>query len=753
MKIVLRLEEIDKNDISVAGGKGAQLGELKKAGFNVPEGFVVSVDVYKTLVKKIRKGIKGILTNLDVENTEALEKASRKVQSLITSLKLSQEVGIEVLEAYRSLGGPVAVRSSATSEDLKEASFAGQMTTFLNVTEDKIIESVKRCMASLFTARAIYYRTQHRIAHEKVSIAAVVQNMVGAKKAGVAFSVNPVTNNTTEIVVEAVAGLGESLVSGKTTPDNYVIEKNTNRIKEQRSGKEPILNDSEISELASIAKKIEGHYKFPQDIEWAIDNKGKMYILQSRPVTTLRIHNMPVWKKILAREYGVQYTELSLKCLSPINKVIVPTSFYEQIYVPEDGNEVCYINETKWNEFVFSLKSKYLDTPKNYARFEKLFMQAGNNYMKTAEKIAESDIQKASNEELKRLYLDYLNKNIKYGPFIWMQFIINNFFADKAKEIIMSKVGSDNRQLHDFVDVALRPGKKAAALQLSEIAAKWLSLSEKERMESYEKFKWVPCLDIHNRPWTKEEFFSRIREFKKVDKELTVSYGELLKKIKPTVTEQYILDATKRLSYLKDLKDDFRRQGVMHGQKLFQEIARRMDVELVDISYMLEEEVLDFLGGGKRISRNIVEERKKGFVVYFSDSRVICKSGKYIDSTLSDLGIVTLEKFSEEVKGTTASAGIAKGIVKIVKGVSDLAKVKKGDIMVAVTTHPDYVPAMRRTAGIVTDEGGITSHAAIVARELGIPCIVGTHHATKSLKDGDEVEIDGNAGFVRKIKK
>jgi len=458
------------------------------------------------------------------------------------------------------------------------------------------------------------------------------------------------------------------------------------------------------------------------------------------------------WKKILAREYGVQYTELSLKCLTPINKDIVPAPFYEQIYVPEDGNEVCYIDEAKWIEFASALKEKYLENPDNYEEFERLFMQTGNDYMATAEKIANSNLKSKTNSELKAMYLDYLNKNIKYGPFIWMQFIINNFFADMAKEIITNKV-ANNESLHDFIELALKPDKKAAAIQLNEIAGQWENLNKIEREQIWEKFKWLPCLDIHNRPWTKEEFFSHISEFRKIERKLPISYEELLEKINPSDMEKQILYVAKRLAYLKDLKDDLRRQGMFYGQRLFEEIANRMGVELEDISYVLSTEILDFLDNGSKVSKNLIEEREKGFVIYFTqDKNIICKSGSDIEPVLKELGLTVLEEVSEEIKGISASRGKAQGIVKIVKGVTDLVKVNKGDILVAVATHPDYVIAMHKASAIVTDEGGITSHAAIVSRELGIPCIVGTKNATKVLRDGDKIEIDANSGIVRKVK-
>ena len=458
------------------------------------------------------------------------------------------------------------------------------------------------------------------------------------------------------------------------------------------------------------------------------------------------------WKRIIAREYGVQYTEVSIKCLSPLNKSIVPVPFYEQVYIPEDGNEVCYILEDKWNAFVSALQDKYFGNPDNYVNFHRMFMTTGKDYMETAMAISRNNLKDKSNGQLKLLYMDYLKKNYAYCPFVWMQFIVNNFFAENTKEIITDKVGQD--KAYAYIEVALKPEQKAASIQLNEIASKWETLSNQEKTEVYESFRWIPCLDIHNKPWTKEEFFSHIGDFKKIEKKQRMTYETLLKELQFSLQEIKIMETARKLSYLKDLKDDFRRQGIFHAQSLFEEITKRMNLGLQDISYLTEDEIIDFLEKGNEISKNLVEQRKKGFAIYINQQRKIeCKSGEEIDSALNELGIVIHEEHHGEIEGTPASSGKARGTVAIVRGVSDLNKVKHGDIIVAVTTHPDYVPAMQRAAAIVTDEGGITSHAAIVAREFGLPCIVGTKHATKALQDGDEVEIDADLGIVRRVKK
>ena len=312
MTFIKPFKEISKDDISIAGGKGASLGEMTQAHFPVPSGFVIVAQAYEVFVERIKPKITALLKNLDVEDTEQLDKTANVIQKLISAQKFSEELRKEILAAYKELGqGFVAARSSATTEDLPSASFAGQQATYLNVKGDKeLIKSVQDCWASLFTARAIYYRKTKGFDHMKSLIAVVVQTMVDARAAGVAFSVNPIDNNKNDIVIEASFGLGEAVVSGQVTPDLYVVHKDTLKIhqktvneqewgfyRDQKTGKtikknvpDPkaqVLSDKEIITIGKLVKQVEQHYGCPQDTEWAVDEKGNLFLLQARPITTL----------------------------------------------------------------------------------------------------------------------------------------------------------------------------------------------------------------------------------------------------------------------------------------------------------------------------------------------------------------------------------------------------------------------------------------------------------------------------------
>ena len=318
-KAIVWFDEVTKKDIPTVGGKGANLGEMTHARIPVPPGFIVTANAYFDFLQssKLTDKIRNLLNSLDPDDSKQLQQTADDVKQLILNAAMPLELANEIQQAYIKMGrGLVAVRSSATAEDLPEASFAGQQRTFLNVQgEEDVVVAVQGCWASLFEPRAIFYRQQHGFEHLKVGIAVPVQKMVESEASGVMFTIEPVTSDTSKIVIEAVFGLGEAIVSGEVTPDLYVLDKDGLRISVKKvakqewqlvrnpaaDGKEaniqvPLppstqtqqkLADDDIIHLAKLGKQIEDHYQFPQDIEWAKEDK-KLFIVQTRPVTTIK---------------------------------------------------------------------------------------------------------------------------------------------------------------------------------------------------------------------------------------------------------------------------------------------------------------------------------------------------------------------------------------------------------------------------------------------------------------------------------
>ena len=308
-----RFEDIGKENVVEAGGKGASLGEMTRAGIPVSSGFVVLASAFDRFLEEAHlvAEIDALLHGVRVEEMHTVESASETIQALIIRAPIPEDLEAEILEALKMLGVEfVAVRSSATSEDSASAALAGQLDSYLNTPKAQVIGNVKRCFASLFTPRAIFYRREQGLHDHHISVAVVVQEMVESEKSGVAFSVHPVTEDRNQLIIEAGFGLGEAIVSGQITPDSYVVEKEPRRVIETdvhtqtrglyraddggnvwrelstNEGEARVLSQTQVLELAEIVMNIERHYGFPCDIEWAFA-KGSFFIVQSRPITTL----------------------------------------------------------------------------------------------------------------------------------------------------------------------------------------------------------------------------------------------------------------------------------------------------------------------------------------------------------------------------------------------------------------------------------------------------------------------------------
>lgn len=339
-KQIVWFEEVGKDDVGLVGGKGANLGEMTNANLPVPYGFIITSSSYFDFISnaRIENKIKDILSIINYDSPNELNQASSQIKELFLSAEIPSQLAHKIvsyyeqlkikeekyfskkflsinqgIETFKHLYKPsiVAIRSSATAEDLPSASFAGQQDTYLNIQgESSLLNNVKNCWASLFTPRAIYYRQQQGFKNIKVGLAVIVQRMVQSEMSGIAFSLDPMNNDKTKIVIEAIFGLGEYIVGGKVTPDHYEIDKRSfvilkKEVKSQKialkksgllnkelklnkmDGQKQKLSNEEIIKLAMLVKDIENHYFFPQDIEWAIE-KGRIYIVQSRPITTIK---------------------------------------------------------------------------------------------------------------------------------------------------------------------------------------------------------------------------------------------------------------------------------------------------------------------------------------------------------------------------------------------------------------------------------------------------------------------------------
>lgn len=626
MSYIKFLNEVSKEDIKDVGGKGASLGELIGVGLPIPNGFIITTQAYKQFSNQ----------ELPVDLIEKIFRAFEKL-------------GVET----------VAVRSSAISEDSSTSSWAGQLESYLNVNKSDLIDRVRDCWNSIKSERALSYAAEQGINQEEQHMAVVIQKMVASEVSGVMFTVNPITQNTHEVMIEAGLGLGEMLVQGLITPDNFLVDKNSLVIKERNIGtqgtmlilqdgenkevpvpndkkNQPTLTDYQIKELAKLAISIEKHYGTAQDIEWAFENK-KFFITQSRPITTLSLYT--TFKS--SNEYELTF---SREC-------IMLTL------------QVWYISEND--------------------KFSK--------------------------------YIDY-----QFPPSGWMFF---EYISGLAR---------------NYIDLSLIKNAYNFALTRA--------LQEPEYFENIEKSFWdkldlvKPYLIGDKQIKTKEEleaFFNNVTE---VWGAQTICYAFTYFE-NPHMTKNIFKRSEKIRLAIETIIDDC--------NKVFIKALKNIFVEkyIEDYNYLTLEEIIS----EKIPSKKILLQRSK-YIIYFK--------GIQYDDSLENF-LIRENKYLEKVeygdtgslKGQTAYPGRISGVVKICFTTKEMSKVEEGDILVTSMTTPHFLPAIRLASAIVTDEGGVMSHAAIVSREMKKPCIVGTKSATKVLKDGEMIEVDADNGFVRMLTK
>ena len=654
-------KQLSKSDVSIAGGKGASLGEMTQAGISVPPGFVILSGAFEQFVEetRIRADIEAVLNKVKHNDTNSIEQASEKIQAIILGQKLPKAIGVEIQKEFKKLGAKfVAVRSSATSEDSSSAAWAGQLDTYLNTTEKDLLLNVKKCWASLFTPRAIFYRFEKGLQKEFISVAVVVQKMVQSEISGIAFSVHPVTQDYNQMIIEAGYGLGEAIVSGSITPDSYVVKKkemgiekiNVNRQEKKLSkaikGNEwktvPVakqekqkLSKTEIIRLSQLILKIEKHYGFPCDIEWAKEG-SKFYITQSRPITTLTRASVSPAKSLYVKSYARDFCLpiIQMWCRAETtnprqwtNKVNPKLPF--EIFIRENGLVTDYMDETGVDWIKGELK-QLIKKDKNF-------------------------VKKVVKEFYKRI------KDIK--P-IWENLTTLN-----------------RKQLVDYFHA-------------------------QEDVWAWFEAVW----------WTMEMVPEKSEAFKLTHKARV---------------------STERM--------------VPNGDVLIRESLRKIFPKLGKYSEAL---TIEEVASGKPPTTN---ELKKRMTKYsFTNAQLFVGEG--VPEMEKRFGVKIQVQVTEgqqifEFSGQVAYPGKVRGVVRKLFSRADVADLKSGEILVSPMTMPDYLPAMYKSAAFITDEGGVTSHAAIVARELKKPCVIGTKIATEVLKDGDLVEVDADNGIIKIINK
>ena len=759
MNHTIPFTKLSKGDTDKAGGKGASLGEMTQAGIPVPSGYVVSAQTFEYFLKEtdLIQEIDAILDTVDHNTIHTVEDASAKIQALILNAQIPEDIKIEIDSSFNTLDTKfVAVRSSATAEDGLDHAWAGQLDSYLNVKKNSVVEHVQKCWASLFTPRAIFYRFEKELHTTHISVAVVVQKMVNSDISGIAFSVHPVTENQNQLIIEAGFGLGEAIVSGQITPDSYVVEKkceatkNTNILdinintqnkalyrkegggnvwKEftEAEGSKRVLSEEQIKELSNLIIKIEDHYNLPQDIEWAMEG-GEFFVVQSRPITTLGVEEDAIdhKKEVIKKEDWYHLGKWDGATLGA--EVWFPYTQITKTFIDGDLNGgLVYLN----GDFFLSRKDTEIYIKETYNHAKKHDIDYFNNLKNIIVEYADKLIEYSAKEKDIIAFLKKLQEFLGY----WMP--LNNMAIGLEKYV--NEVDSNNFELatgstceKSWTLQQVDEMREIKSKIEGKVSYKDLTVDEKKTVDDHvKKYQWKGShlFSVHN--FSMEELFEQMQDGDSNQQDRLLENLNL---------EVQMLDI---LAFVRFRCAEAASMAVFTMYPIFKNVAEKNSLTYQELLEHTINEIDTEDFNKTRAQNRIVN---KGFIY---DGNITILNDQEIEEYKSIL--LAKEDVSEvlELKGLTAQKGKARGVVKIINNKNDVDGFEDGMVLVSYETTPDFAQIMKKSSAIVTNFGGLTSHAAIVAREFKVPCIVGTKLATEILKDGDEVEVDADNGIVR----
>lgn len=822
-------DEIRKEDVPSVGGKGANLGEMAAAGFPIPPGFVVTADAYRLFLSE--NGLANLIEEKlrEAGSAEAkLQAAAELFREKIRAGKLPQAVSDGIAEGYRKLAESygdteprVAVRSSATAEDLPDASFAGQQETYLNVQGLKdILEHVIACYASLWGGRAVSYRQTQGYDQSQVALAVVIQAMVESETAGVLFTVNPVNRNPQEMQINASYGLGESVVSGRVTPDSYLCDKSGNLLQTTLGGKNTeivyaengtierevsaerqaarALRDMDIRLLCEQAAAIERHYGCPMDIEWAIRG-GKVYILQARAITTLGEGTDPEEEALIEQYLSQCRTSGAMQKNLAFLLEKMPDVFYPfdsemtavinnqksvifskvgihvsmQPLMDDDGIETLPVNGLTLDHKLFHIGGMLRELS-NAPHCEQVLAEQMPAFQKELDDImvlrTEQMDLAACGEAIHTIY-DYVRR-LSYTRFYYALFpgiLLNKRVEKTAKKIHPGITGYeflqnlDNRTATAARDMAaladtVRQYPDAAAAITAGKNYRAVCESFPEVLPTFrsylDKYGYTTdyncyCLHAESLLENPDRMLHILRPL------LTMPAEENADKFKPLMEEMKAhLDARK---YAK-LEENVRCMRAFH-------VAREESQYFWETAFYQMRRVLErasaLCTGDSNVTKSLA-------FLFYEEVLDVCAKGGLTDADREKIArrvskrplaekvwerakLLVFEDNGDVLKGVGGSSGEVVGKVCIVSGPEEFYKLQKGDVLVCRLTNPEWTPLFTLASAVVADTGAALSHAAIVAREYGIPAVLSVGFATTKFKDGDMIRVNGSTGEVSRV--
>lgn len=872
---VLAFHEIDRNDLARVGGKGANLGEMTKAGFPVPGGFCVTTESYRKFVEDnrlmefITQGIKGATPG-------NISEIGAKLRARIKQSEIPGEVKREIIHTIPQAEAYYAVRSSATAEDLPFASFAGQQDTYLNIRgEASLLEAVRDCWASLFTDRAILYRIQNHIDHDKVQMSVVIQEMVFPEVSGILFTADPVSGHRGIVSIDASYGLGEALVAGLVSPDIYKVEKSTGQIVSKTVAEKKmailplegggtekvtirgaestrqVLDDAQIKRLAELGMAIEKHYGHPQDIEWCLE-KGQFHIVQSRAITSLFPLPEPIPADDALRVYvSFNHFQVMTDPISPlgIDMLRMIASFDPGARSVEEYRHMKSAAGRIYIDLSALLKNKAFR--KGFPEFLKnadALMSAALielvNRPDFDRRIKENPEQALGFGRFMRPILLNAIKNVTYrnpeGVIAFMNSYTETRIKTAAEEMRRAKPGIETLEAiynaacftQDFANLLprLAPGfigfKGLEALEqkwlgtrkytdlivkglegnittemglltgdLADLIRKSPALVQEfeneeystlfariDRLEGQEEFKQkfnsfmsrydmraAGEIDMARERWSEnpEPLAKSIMAILKTGREGThrKEYQETTQRAKQAAAE--LINEVERKKGRIQARIIRRLIAVLRNYLPAREHPKYLIMKLIMIfkkallaearvlvqkGHLAQEKDIFYVGFWelyKAIQNNqslirLVEQRKEDYRRFrkLSAPRVLTSEGEEVKA-----GYQRQNLPASALAGMPVSSGVIEGIARVITDPAK-ASLNKGEILVAPFTDPGWTPLFINAAGLVMEIGGLLTHGTVVAREYGIPAVVGITDATTKIKTGQKIRVDGNAGFV-----
>lgn len=820
--LVLDFNQISKKDIDIAGGKGANLGEMTASSIPVPNGFVITAEAYRLFIEEnnLKEDFSARLEEAQNDESKLLE-AAEHFRAAIKNAALPPALESEIRRGFTLLGAErVAVRSSATAEDLPDASFAGQQETYLNVLGiDEVLLQVKNCYASLWTNRAVCYRQNKGYDQFSVALAVVVQEMIESEKAGVLFTANPVNGNRNEMQINASLGLGESIVSGKVTADSFICSKD-GKVKSSVCGvkkmqivyadkgtreipveaslqKKLCLSEQEIKSLCTEAVKIEEHFGSPMDIEWAIKD-GKIYILQARAITTLEADKDNKEEQALIQKYiaGTKvkrsqkdmlafqlekmpyaYRPLDYDFIVQINHqkaVIFGENGIEMSSDPQyddDGIMLLPESSVKLNSKIFKV-FKTIKNIKDFDWCEKHCKEQMPGYEKEIARIKELDFSKMTASECGDFirHAFFLTGAISYDRFLYAVF--PGFVGGGLSKVI--KRVNPKYTTYDFY-WGLDNKTSVVANDVAELARNLRKIDGvKEAVCSGKKYDEICRSFPEAQPLlkaflAKNGYKSDFNCYCIIARTLIEEPDRLLNILHPLLANEEADDSENTKDFatlMEEIKKIYGAKFPSLEKKIKQfryfHIVREETQYLWETLFCILRRCLErtnklLLGNSDYehgIANLFYEELIKacacGTLSESDREKITRRNSKHplAEKVWAASKLLVFDSNGETLKGISGSTGTAVGPARIIRSPSEFYKMQKGDVLVCEFTDPEWTPLFKLASAVVADTGAALSHAAIVAREFGLPAVLGTGFATRRFSDGQNIRVDGDKGEV-----